>query len=556
MNKKVIAISLGAITIITVIAGTVWYFQNSKQTVKGKCGDGVCDNLEKANANLCSQDCKTKTETTTSPISTSAGQSSANISPDSPFGVHPAEGGNGYAYARDLGIRWDREGMYFVWNWIDAGKNGKLNFTQAVLPATPNGTGGGAFNYDQERIKLNAGDIEMMVNICPFRRGGEFGSDAEKTTYQNFVEKTVERYDGDGDLGCTLNSPDCYNKGDGQYPSNDLISKFKTNPIKYWQLCNSVNDTCGSREGCLNGNYATKYAEALKLTYEAVKKSDSSASVLIAGDSEKDLYPAVYKALNGKYIDIIDLHRFSMQSPEGSAWYNPKNDFDYLKAALQSSGFDVNKLRFWITEAGTYSGYPSARVGKAENPYQDEKKQANDLLKVYVSALSYNIEKVFWAWSIVEGFQRDCGFFDYTGLVYDGCDCSNGKYTCGSNLGYDLGKGVKKLSYYTYKKITETLDGSDWKNIQTIQEKDGIYIYKFTKNGKPIWVAWNDNADSKTVNLNVGNIASIKVIEAVPKYASGKEVTDYNSAFNTESKTVQGGLMSLTLKDVPLFIKE
>ena len=44
------------------------------------------------------------------------------------------------------------------------------------------------------------------------------------------------------------------------------------------------------------------------------------------------------------------------------------------------------------------------------------------------------------------------------------------------------------------------------------------------------------------------------VIEAVPKYTSGAEVTDYNSAFNTESKSVQNGQITLTLKDVPLFV--
>jgi hypothetical protein len=32
----------------------------------------------------------------------------------SPFGVHPSSANN-YEYARDLGLRWNREGAYFFW---------------------------------------------------------------------------------------------------------------------------------------------------------------------------------------------------------------------------------------------------------------------------------------------------------------------------------------------------------------------------------------------------------------------------------------------------------
>jgi hypothetical protein len=466
-------------------------------------------------------------------------------SSDSPFGITPASYGN-YAYAKDLGIKWNREDLYFVWEWIDSSRNGEYSFTQATTPpqeGTPDT--GGTYNYDLGRIALYSEDIKMIVNICPFIKGGEFQSDSEKAIYQDFVEKTVKRYDGNDDLGCTLASPDCYSTGDGQYPSSDLITKFKANPIKYWQVCNQLSDTCTT--DC-NNTYATKYAEALKLTYEAVKIADPTASVLIAGDSERDLYPAVYGALGGQYVDIIDFHRFGTYD-----WYNPQDDFNFLKGSLQVSGFDTSKLRFWITETGTYSGTPTKDITYG---YQSEKQQAEGLFKPYVSALANGIEKIFWAWGIVDGFQYDCSIFDFTGLVYDGCDCVNGIYTCGTNIGYDLGSDVKKLSYYTYKKMVETLDGSDWTNIQTIQESSGVYIYKFTKNGHPIWVAWNDNTNSQTISLDVGTINAVNVVEAIPKYASGSEVTNYNSSFNTELKTAQSGKITVTLSDAPVFVSE
>lgn len=36
---------------------------------------------------------------------------------------------------------------------------------------------------------------------------------------------------------------------------------------------------------------------------------------------------------------------------------------------------------------------------------------------------------------------------------------------------HDPGKGVKKPSYYTYKKMAEILEGGDWNNIKTIKEE-------------------------------------------------------------------------------------
>ncbi|MBU4070163.1 MAG: hypothetical protein KJ646_04235, partial [Nanoarchaeota archaeon] len=117
----------------------------------------------------------------------------------------------------------------------------------------------------------------------------------------------------------------------------------------------------------------------------------------------------------------------------------------------------------------------------------------------------------------------------------------------------------KNLGFYTYKLMVEKLEGSDWDNIQTIQESDNVYVYKFIKNGEPVWVAWwdyfDDTTSSKTISVDVGDINSVKITEAVPKYESGKEVTDYNTAFNTETKTVSGGKVEIILGEIPVFVE-
>jgi hypothetical protein len=537
MNKKGLPMVLWGIIIITVlitIGAGFFLNQNSKGE---KCGDDFCDALEKANPNLCPSDCKV--------ANVSATKSEGN----SRFGFHPGDANN-YSYIHDLGATWSRQGIYIVWEWADANRDGNFKFSDITPPPAPdNSRPQQSINFDKQWANVPE-DIELVANITPFRRGGSFSTLAELETYQLFVEKTVERYDGDDDYGCTLQTPDCYQAGDNQYPTTATISAYKKNPIKYWQAGNQLFDTC-SKEEC-RANYATLYAQVMEKTYKGVKEADSASSVLIAGDSSSDLYPAVFQKLNGKYIDIVDFHRFGQHD-----WYDPQADFDFLKSSLKNSNFDLDKLRFWITETGTYSGEPKVKAGMDPQAYQSERQQASGLIKMHVSALAYGIENIFWAWSITEGFQQGCSIFDYTGLVYDGCDCVDGKYTCRANVGYDKGKGVKKLAYYSYKKLIEIIDGSDWKNVETIQKKDGVYIYQFSKQGQPIWVAWNDNEASRQITIEKINSGQVEVIETIPKYESGDQVTDYSTAFESETKKITGGNISLELSsDSPVFIRE
>ena len=119
--------------------------------------------------------------------------------------------------------------------------------------------------------------------------------------------------------------------------------------------------------------------------------------------------------------------------------------------------------------------------------------------------------------------------------IYDGHDSN------------DLGQGVRKLSYYTYKLMVEKLEGSDWGNIETIIDgTDNICVYKFTKKdtGNPIYVVWWDHFDdigsSNTITLDVCSIDSVKITEAVPDAESGDDLdeNDYPDFFNKEVTTL------------------
>ena len=56
---------------------------------------------------------------------------------------------------------------------------------------------------------------------------------------KEFAQKVVERYDGDDDFGCTItNNKDCYTVGDNLYPSIEIITAIKKEPIHNWQIEN------------------------------------------------------------------------------------------------------------------------------------------------------------------------------------------------------------------------------------------------------------------------------------------------------------------------------
>ncbi|MEK7482142.1 MAG: hypothetical protein AAB607_02235 [Patescibacteria group bacterium] len=549
MSKLIIPIIIA----IVVTAGIGGYFIFNKsalpnlpkilpfsQNSQGKCGDGVCDSVEK-DKNACPKDCgqnsQSKQEgqqnqqttqqpaTTNQQPSTNQSKSQEQISQDSPFGMHPAntKSSNQYAEAVDMGVKWHRPPMYMFWSLVQKDLNSdKFDF-----------------QFYDEYYGAVPDEINILGNIAPDnpKRSKGYLLDSSyfpinEDKYLKFVKAGVERYDGDG--------------------NNDMPNL--KNPILYWQVGNEPNNKAQLKD----------FAKLQKITYGAIKEVCSECKVIIGGAAQPidifgiktlgfvskaedyffdfgESYEPYLQELNGSGFDIFDFH-----------WYGgAKGDYALikpvyleLKKILKKYGF--SNVSVWITEMGAYSGAPSDKSPKGEKifSYQNETEQAGDYLKRFIYPLFLGIKKIFPAFGLIEGFKGNDGYFDHTGFIYDGK---------GSN---DLGYDVKKLSYYTYKKMVEILEGSDWNNIQTIQEKDGVYIYKFTKNSKPIWAAWNDNSAEKQITIANISSSQIKITEAVPKYESGKDVKDYSTAFNTETKSVNASKITITLKDKPVFVEE
>ena len=502
---------------------------------KIKCGDGICDEFEKNNSNVCPKDCVQNNQqeqqqqnqqptqqpaTTTQQPPTSQSKSQEQISQDSPFGIWDTKSGYGLTAPditsmNDLGVHWEAAPVppLFPGKWEDWKSHYNTYYKNTGIKPVP------------------------MIDLIAKKGGG----------------------------GLSLSPADYYNS------IKSAVSYFSD--IDYWMLGVEMDNQYRAKTIT-----SEQYALYIRLTYKALKDTRKNLNLVAAGGGgalryyqDGDFFDQVFNKLqeleniektpssynwsknsynltqedfnvvfaSDSYSQYMDGHHFSnFDMQTGPAYYREgtANLVQAIKNLLSAYGY--KDIILWDTQIGTYSGQPTI----SKSPYQSEKDQANDLIRKYIYSLVVGVGKIFWTTTYEFLWKGDPEeYFSNVGLIYNGQ---------GKN---DLGFGTKKLAYYTYKKMVEVLDGSDWNNIQTIQEKDGIYVYKFNKSGKNIWVAWNDNSAEKQITISGISSIQVKITEAVPKYDSGKDVTDYLTAFNTETKSVQGGKIIITLKDKPVF---
>jgi hypothetical protein len=327
--------------------------------------------------------------------------------------------------------------------------------------------------------------------------------------------------------------------------TRDAVKKYK-DKVKYWEAGTEPDGVGGWKDN------PTGYVAFLKDTYTIVKEECADCYLVPGGldnlgtgftenSSSAKFLKAVLQAGGGKYFDAFE---FKQHAYTASDYPELKNKMDVYGRIFADYGIDIKKMPVFL-ETAHYDGNPSFMKA------QSEAEQASGLLKTWVYGLAQGIDKIFWN-LVVErhnfGIDHNSAF-NYYGLV--------------NNPDND-GLSHKKLAYYTYKKMVEILEGSDWNNIQTIQEAGNVYIYKFTKSGRPIYVAWWDyfndatytSGKTKQISLTGLQSNTALVTEAVPKFSSGAEVTDYNAAFRKDTLSVISGTVTVLLGENPVFIEE
>ncbi len=389
----------------------------------------------------------------------------------------------------------------FAWNKVDSDKDGmNLDFS-------------GLDGY----VKLaQQYDIDIIPSLSPESDWPNHGYisyvPSDLDAYKSYVRQVVERYDGDG--------------------ISDMPGLMYA--IKYWQLDNEADLHFTVRKDGYES--PAEYYEVLKATCTALKEADPSASLMVnvLGLSDAITTTDYISALMGlgasSYFDVFSYHGYPENPATGSPTYDPvlfQNYFNTVKGLIGGKPI-------WITETAIAGETDSINL---------EQKQAGWLVKNYVFHLANGVKRLLWL------------------DVRDGSSSTQDRLArYGGLMKFD---GTKKLSYYSYKKMVDLLQGSDWSLAEMIQESQYVYVYKFIKNGKPVLTAWWDYfkdpaypaSPTKQVSIMGLQDGTALVTESVPKFATGAEVTGYATAFNTSSLMISNGSVTLTLGENPVFVE-
>lgn len=443
---------------------------------------------------------------------------------NSPFGIHdvrfdkPEE----VVYINDLQAKTARMAPYesFVWDLIEI-KDGIYHWNtsdRTISAGYQAGVNLIAMAFAQNRLEGTQKDSGMLPQNMHW--------------YLSFLEKAIERYDGDG--------------------KNDAPGSPKIVAV---QIDNEM-------DGPFWQDTPENYALLLKKSYRTIKKADRDIKVICGGCATplgfRKFYKPMFKELarikdhpDDQYFDIFDFH--------WSGQWDGDNDYAEIKFAgknwpirefISEIKDELDKLNYknvslYITETSDYSDSPS-RSQEGDYPYHTEAYHAASIIKRYVYFLASGIDKIFWSQIVEEhcfGGQIN-GYFDNIALV--------------NNPQNPDGLRHKKLGYYAYKRMVEKLEGSDWHNIKILKEKDGIYLYKLIKDNKTIYVAWNDNQTAKKISLEVGNAKEVRITEAIPKkkYKTGKEIKGDENIFEEKTINIIDQEISINLlSDRPIYIE-
>lgn len=344
--------------------------------------------------------------------------------------------------------------------------------------------------------------------------------------------------------------------------------------VRYWSIDNEHSDLqllawCGDviDKACAK-QAGREYARLLEVSHDVIKGLDPDAKIVFGGPGS--ICPdAVYEAYYNQALFFLKQHRadgrfdfFDYHNFNTYQLYRENvrgKTVEFYRQLLANNGFSGKPI---IIKAGaTHSGTDKLAGGlKGLDELQTEAQQAEYLIKRAVYHVANDVQRIMWG-TIREDTEIH-GTFSHNGLMYNGIPTADACDPAVELPCPDPGDGIKKLSYYTLKKLVERLGDSDWESIQKVSEgADQVYIYKFTKTGSgaAVHVAWwdyfDDVGESRSVTINVGDAPQVTVTELIPPYESGAQITEYASAFRPETKAVLNQEVTLQLGTSPVLIE-
>jgi len=183
-------------------------------------------------------------------------------------------------------------------------------------------------NWDQDSCHP---EERYIAEHDPMKGGRiKVGKPCDMNAYVRFLERAVERYDGDGE--------------------NDMPGL--TIPIKYWEIMNEPSMQGGSTGGMgeelkfFVGTPA-EYLEILRTSYQTIKRIDPEAKVAHAGmagvhENFRNFWTPVFEAGGGNYTDIANIHTISTDEQ--------REDLYVIRFKRFIEQFGLEDKPIWITE--------------------------------------------------------------------------------------------------------------------------------------------------------------------------------------------------------------
>lgn len=318
--------------------------------------------------------------------------------------------------------------------------------------------------YDPQGFKINKGgswinnceefcntDCTQEKTYCEF-------SDKEELR-RFFKERTPEAYNvfespiATIHVGDYLDDGATFPRGHEQEYINflEVLVEEYSDKIKYWTVQNEVENP-RFWQGTMEG-----YSNLVELASEVIKRKCLDCKV---GIGLSFLYtPPGRRTQIGplqnscSYFDFIDAHVYPDNWYQIDEYENIINDW-----AGWLNGGGCGEKEFISLETGIWGQTPPGDIGGSEE------KQAQDAVKISVILMELGFSKISWNPCDEPGSEWGSKF-DHIGMLTQNCS-------------------VEKKEYYSLKNLIEKID------VFTSVEKITDTQYKFTVNGKDVYVLW------------------------------------------------------------------
>jgi len=278
--------------------------------------------------------------------------------------------------------------------------------------------------------------------------------------------------------------------------------------IKYWELWNEPNL---AKYGYESGLYTVEdFVRILEVGRAAAKAADPEAQIVMGGlasiwseppsEHHYDYFDYLERVgqLGGwRHVDILAIHPYRPDVPEGEAWRRDQSlTFRQEMARLDALLATYGPKPVWFTELGWSAN--------TRWPGVDPDTQAFYLIRAYMLAIAHpSVEKVFWY-----DFRNDTANAPYERPAYDPGEVEFHYGLLNRTYPLDPNRGdLRKPAFLAFRTMTQMLGGL------TLQEvardgaspgEPGVYWYRFAGVGRRVDVLWRTGEAAATITVDCG----------------------------------------------------